>query len=474
MRQVFVKELSYFTVEGLALTLGINEERAAACIDVLTTRGVLKLKTNNEANEYDIVEASDAKGAYQFVYVGLAIFEDVVIIVYPKYMKDTPSPEKIRQVFRVIRKSSGSFSTIAALSEDGIRSNDRLVLMLALLEMYGDYGIYSNFQKEYVANGRGLISWNRTMERCDPFFNDNIPVYFDFETIETTQDRADFITRLHKSVLTTISDFLEQSGLLELLDLDVIDLSDDDLEDLGDSEFLDYKLDQELSIQFVTWKQQLIQLLKRFVNDGEVLVQADDVICLGTSSFYHLWEEGCKAAFDDMLDKPLNKLGLHLNAYWKERSHESLLSIIPRPVWHRWIGGRFAQAGTAATLVPDIITFWIEENDRTFAIVDAKYYAPSLIGNPERVPGVESIAKQHLYQAAYKKFVLDNGFTQVINAFVVPTDGDVPALMGKVEFPGVFEDEPEPFSNDVVMWAFPAHHIWDCYLTGHSISEQCM
>lgn len=464
MRQVFIKELSYYTINGLSTALGIDGVRTAACLEALMMRGVVKLKTNDEISEYDIADNAEVKGKYQFIYVGLVVFEDILIVVHPKYMKTRPSLERMRQVFKVIRKSSGSFSEIAAITEDGIRSNDRLALMLMLLEMYAEHGIYSNYQKEYAINGMGQISWNRTIERHDPFFNDDAPVYFEFETVETTQDQADFITRLHRSILTQVSKNLEQWGLLELLALDAVELSNEIVEDLGDTEYLDYRLEQELSVQFITWKQQLIQLLKRYVNDDEVLVQSDDMICLGTSSFYHLWEEGCKVAFNDMLDKQLGKLGLRLNEYWEEKRDETLLGIIPRPIWHRWAGVEYEQAGTAATLIPDTITFWESEKDRTFAIVDAKYYVPDLNGGPKGVPGVESVTKQHLYQAAYKRFVLDNGFAKVINAFIVPSDDSEAKLLGKVEFPDIFERESEPFANGVVMWAYPAEKIWDCYL----------
>lgn len=467
--KVCIKELSIYSVASLASELGCDLERAKLCIEVLTSRGVLKLKNSNDLNEYDLGEDAEVKGKYQFVYVGLVLFEDLVIIVYPKYMSQAPSIEKMRQIFSVIRKASGSLSEIAAISEEGIRSNDRLALMLTLLEMYDEYGIYSNSQREYATNGMGSIAWERTIERHDPYISNATPVYFDFETIVTYQDQSDFATRLQRSVLTIISTYLEESGLLELLALDIVELSDEDIEDFGDKSFIDYRLDQELGIQFVTWKQQLIKLLKRFVDDDEVLIQSDDVVCLGTSSFYHLWEMGCKIAFNDLLDKPLSSLGLNLNEYWKNRRQETLLSIVPRPKWYRYADDGYESCGDVATLIPDTIAFWQnEDNADIFAIIDAKYYVPDLMGNPRGVPGVESITKQHLYQAAYKRFVLDNGFTKVVNAFVVPTEDSEPALMGKVEFPDIFEREPEPFTNEVVMWALPAEAIWDCYLKNSS------
>lgn len=473
MHHVYIRELSFYDTNQLANKLEVDIDVAIQCIEVLTARGVMKLKTSEELKEYDNFDYTNNKGKYQFIYVGLVIFQDIVIIVYPKYFKtDIPDTKTMKQIFKVIRKSSGSLSEIAAISEEGVKSNDRLTLMLSLLEMYGEYGIYSNTQQEYKTNGQGEISWDKTIERHIPFMNESDFVYLNHETIVTVQDQSDFMMRLQKCILTLCSNFMEESGLSDLLALDVIELSDERLEDFGDAIFINYKIEQEMGVQFVTWKQELLKLLQRFVADDEVLVQSDEVVCFGTSSFYHIWEKGCKVAFGDLLNKPLGYLGLPLNRYWTARKKETLLSIVPRPIWQKYSDGQYEECGNVSTLIPDTVTFWKDNNGRNvFAIIDAKYYTPMLDAKPSGVPGVESVTKQYLYQAAYKRFVLDNGFNQVINAFYVPANNDFIQLLGRVEFPGMFEEGLAPFTNDVTMWALPAKDVWDCYLSGCAIGE---
>ena len=71
------------------------------------------------------------------------------------------------------------------------------------------------------------------------------------------------------------------------------------------------------------------------------------------------------------------------------------------------------------TLNLDLVTLYGD----TFVILDAtKYYNldlkdDNLVGQP----GLESITKQYLYELAYKKFIKDNEFNNVVNAFLFPS-----------------------------------------------------
>lgn len=467
MRVGYIQELSYWTAQGLGRYLNIDPEFASELVQVLATRGVLKLKNSNETNEYDLLDvgSSDVRGKYQFVFVGLAIYKDVVLVVYPKYFGDTvPTIGQMRVVFKVIMRASGGKSQIMAATEDGMNSNDRLALTLAILDMYNEYGEYANHTREYCTNGSGDISWERTIERHQPFLSGDAPVYLDYETIYTTRDQSDFITRLHRAVVTKCSADMRACGVSDFLAIDDIELSDETVEDLGDAATLEYKIDSEMGVQYVTWKQDLLRLLRAYVLEPNVMVPTNMAVCLGTSSFYHIWELGCKVAFGDQLNVPLDKLPIKLNGYWAKRSAETLLSIIPKPKWYAFEDGEYDHCGTASTLIPDTVAIWRGDDGGTFAIMDAKYYTPSLEGAPRRVPGVESVTKQHLYQAAYRRFVLDCGFEHVANVFLVPTSAGEITLMGKVEFPSIFEREPAPFAYGVQMWAVPAEDVWKCYL----------
>ncbi|WP_417118858.1 LlaJI family restriction endonuclease [Olsenella phocaeensis] len=483
MQTAYVRELSFHTPQSLSRLLGLDAAATMRLVERLCAHGVLKLRTSDDGEEYDADFEADARGKYQFVYVGLVLVDDLCLIVYPKYLPvaDAHDPgdglrAAMRQVFRVLRKSGGSYSQIAAMTEEGMRANDRLALMLALLEMYDEYGVYSNYVRTLADNGPGDINWERTINTNLPYLSGGRPIYVDYKTNESDQDAADFVMRLHRCVLTKCSEFMQESELADLLALDEVWLSDADVEDFGDADFVSYRLERERGVQYVTWKQDVIDLLLRYVGEDDTTVRADTPLCLGTSTFYHVWELACKVAFDDTLGKRLGDLGLDLAEGWDARCGETLLDIIPRPEWSAMGNvGDESGCGEVATLIPDTVLLARgADGRRVFAILDAKYYTPTLGAEVRGVPGVESVTKQFLYQAAYRGFVIDHCFDAVVNAFVAPSAGDVIEHRGRVRFPGVIADEEAPLSNVVELYALPARVVFDAYLAGVPLSADML
>lgn len=474
MKVRYVRERSFHTPASIARLFHIRTDEAMRYIELLCAYGVLKLCTSDDGKEYDARHNEPVRGSYQYVFVGLVLVDDLCIIVYPKYLpivdvdkSNDETQNAMRQIFRVLRKHSGSYSDIAAVTEEGMRANDRLSLMLMLLEMYDEYGVYSNYLRTIADNGPGDISWERTIAANLPFVRDNKPIYFNYKTVETDADAADFVMRLHRAVLTECSSFMQNSGLASLLGLDELWLTDATVEDFGDAEFVAYRLERERAMQFVTWKQDVIDLLLRYVGEDDSIVRQDTPLCLGTSSFYHVWEEACKVAFDDALHVRLADLGLQLVAPFDANAGLELIDLIPRPEWTVPIDNGEEGCGEVATLIPDTILLHDDDDgNTTFAILDAKYYTPELGGNVTGVPGVESVTKQFLYQAAYREFVKAHGFTRVVNAFLAPSSGGSIRHTGRVRFPGVIAPEEPPFSNMVELYALPADKVFDAYLAG--------
>lgn len=481
MRTVYVRERSFHTPASLARTLGIEVVDADRYIAHLCAHGVLRLRMGDEPKEYDPFGEGAPRGTYQFVYVGLVLVEGVCIVVYPKYLPavdplcpDDATRTAMRQVFRALRKSGGSYASIAAATEDGMRANDRLALMLSLLEMYDEYGVYSNYVHTIADNGSGNISWERTIAANLPFVRDGRPIYFDYKTVETDADASDFVTRLHRAVLTECSRFMQESGLAQLLALDEVWLSDSSVADFGDADFVAYRLERERAVQFVTWKQDVIDLLVRYVRDEGVSATSDAPLRLGTSSFHHVWETACKVAFGDVLSVRLDELGIELAPPFTGMAETRLIDVIPRPEWAVLGAGEERACGEVATLIPDIVTVrgaggCAAAGGGTFAILDAKYYTPLLGERVGGVPGVESVTKQFLYQAAYRDFVLAHGFSRVVNAFLVPSCGGAVEHLGRVRFPGVIAAEETPFSNEVELYALPAEAVFDAYVGGREL-----
>ena len=315
---VYVRERDFYSVGDLARLLGLDLRDALACVRAWASRGVLTLRSDAAPEGEGADEELAALGKYQFTWVGLARWRRALVCAYPKYYPrpsaEFPHPPEgeLAQLFRVLRKSSGRLAGIGAALPDADEGGGPLSLMLALLGSYEENGVYTNYVRVIRDNGSGEIAWGRTIVQNQPFMDGNTPVYFDLKTRDTSRDAADLVTRLHRCVLTRCSADLRRWGIDELLGLAEVDLSGEDLEDLGEPEALTRRLELERSVQFVTWKQDVIDMLLRYLNPSEEYESPDEEFCLGTASFYHAWELACKAAFSDRLSDRIDSLGFPL------------------------------------------------------------------------------------------------------------------------------------------------------------------
>lgn len=473
MRKVYVRELKPYSLQEIAEIFGTSLEESKRVIDWLMLRGVVRYRNVDASDGADLSDEADARPdeLYVFNYVGLAMVGDLVLIAYPKYFRDRkPDDAEIAQLFRVLRNDSGR-KTLISLVGSGKRTPDRLPIMLTLLDLYSEYGEYSNYVDDRELNGGGVIDWDRTINGHLPFIKNGRPVYVEYETRKTRRDESDFITRLHRAVLAECSQELGDASIADLLSVDVdgMPLSEEAVSDFGDLGALEWRLGRERGTQFVDWKIATLELLTKYLLSRENDAEEHEIEVLGTNSFYHLWEEACKTALADKLDAKLGRLGIPLADGWEGEGNNTLLGIIPHPEWERWSNGAYGRAEGADTLIPDTVSLVDNGGKKVFCIYDAKYYVPSLSGKMKKQPGLESVTKQFLYQSAYRPFVEDHDFTAVVNAFLVPTCDDEPRKLARVSFPKVMGEVKPPFSNYIVMWALPAHKVFDAYLRGARI-----
>lgn len=475
MRRVYIRERSAYTSSELADKLepkdgGSRHWDADECVAKLLKRGVLSAGSIIDDEDSSNVEYDK----YQFRWVGLAVYQDLVIVVYPKYFrgKDLPTLSQMARILRVIRKAEPKGAQIGMMVDNKDRARDPLALLIALFDMYAEYGEYTNYERAIESNGTGSVSWERTIEQCQPFLDENGPIYFDLKTIETNRNDSDYVTRLHRALLTTCSRELRESGLAGLLSITPVELSDEDLDDFGDPDIIDYRLERELNVQFITWKRDLISLLRLIVMDRESGRDWNNVACLGTASYWHVWELMCKTAFGDQLGISIDRLGMRLTDAWAKRGKETLLDIIPRPQWYSTDeNGNETVCGPVKTLIPDVVAVLRHDDDLCLCIYDAKYYTPALGKKVTGAPGVESITKQLLYQQAFKSFVKDQGISRVLNTFFVPTSRQGgPYHLGKVNFLGIFPHQDAPFTDNIDMWALDADALGALYLDNKQIS----
>ena len=284
-------------------------------------------------------------------------------------------------------------------------------MMIFFIEDYYENGIYNKIQNILEINGNGEINWDRTINENFAIIKNNKPFYTELQTKYKIDDLFDYFRLLHEYIITECSNRLENVGLLELFDLTPIELSEMELDDFGELEFILNKLEKELNVEFNTHKQKLLKSMHTYLAEENSFSNENYLTLYGTSTYHVIWEEICCKVLGDKLDKKISDLNLPKACH----SNKKLIDIIKKPKWILNSGSSITAKGT---FKPDLITF----HDDTFIILDAKYYNIEFDENTlSGEPGLESITKQYLYELAYHEFMGSCGFKDVKNGFLFPT-----------------------------------------------------
>ena len=213
---------------------------------------------------------------------------------------------------------------------------------------------------------------------------------------------------------------------MDLFDIMGVDISDEQIDDFGDKEYILERIVKELNVQFNTRKQLLLKTLYAYIANSSALDDLDCFSMFGTNSFNLVWEKVCAEVMDNQLQKPIGglRLPVPLAEQYRDLRHKKLIDLIDKPQWAATApGGEPFVKQAEDTLIPDIISIANFEGNYQFIIFDAKYYNIQLEHNKKLrgQPGIESITKQYLYQLAYQPFVEAHQIGTVRNCFLMPT-----------------------------------------------------
>ena len=440
MISVFLREQKRYTQEDLVKEFRCSEEKTVCILKRLKEYGVLKAvkatdiqKDLTDLADGDIeiadVEVGENEYMYVFTFVGVITIEGHVLKCYPKYLLDNTEPKKeLKQVLKVLEKYNSKEQIIRMYNDTNDSSAfNMLAVMLFLLHDYFEYGVYVNTQDVIESNGSGDILWDKTINETFTILSNNRPYHTELLTKKRINDDFDFFKRLHECVLTRCTAELRNADLLELFDIIGVDISDEQIENFGDKEYILDRILKELNGQFNTRKQVLLKTLYAYIANSNAL--NDDLDCFsmfGTNSFNLVWEEVCAEVMDNQLQKPIGglRLPVPLAEEYHEMRHKKLIDLIDKP---QWLGiapnGNPFLKQTESTLIPDLISIVNVDGDCQFIIFDAKYYNIQLEHNKKLCgqPGIESITKQYLYQLAYQPFVKSHKIGTVRNCFLMPT-----------------------------------------------------
>lgn len=432
----YVREQERYTKNDLKDIFSFADNEVERFIKNLKAFGVLKSVKNgndqmemSELTEEDIEITDDTAESgdclYVFTYVGIITCSSRIIKVYPKYLlTEQDHLESMKQVLKVLERYSRSEKQIInVFNGDGDnRSFNILAVILYLLNDYYEYGIYTNSEDIIEVNGDGDILWGKTIDESFALLQDNKPYYMELYTGRTVDDDMDYFKRLHECILTDCSEQLHTAQLDILFDIDQMILSEEKLEDFGDTDYILERIQKELNIQFNTRRQILLKTLYAYVAQNRRLLENNDGISMfGTTAYHAVWENVCAEVFDNKLRTSLGKLNMSVPLSKEYTPSDMLIEIIEKPVWK---GPDTEEKKASDTLIPDLISIPKIGNEDYFLIFDAKYYnlrlekGKTLCGNP----GVGDVTKQYLYQLAYKKFIKAHNIAVVKNCFLMPTE----------------------------------------------------
>ncbi len=429
----FVREQRRYTQQELCEILECTESEAIGYIRKLKEYGVLKAvkasesqKDLSDLQDEDIeiaeVEVGENEYLYVFTFVGVIVVAGRVLKCYPKYLLHTTNPTKeLKQVIKVLEKYNTK-EQIVRMFNDSSESQafNLLAVLLFLLQDYYDNNVYSNMEDIIESNGLGEILWDKTINESFTLLSNNRPYYTDLQTKRRVNDDFDYFKRLHECILTIASKELHEADLLNLFEITEVDLTDEELDDFGDKEYILYRIEKELNTQFNTRKQLVLKTMYAYIDRSGNLFDTDCLSIFGTNSFNLVWESVCAEIMDNQLERPLGNLKLPSPLKPGYDSKQKLIELIERPLWT-------ATGKTANdTLIPDLVSIAESDQGCDFIIFDAKYYNARLEkdNSPKGQPGIESVTKQYLYQLAYQKFIKDHDFSKVRNCFLMPTEVD--------------------------------------------------
>lgn len=330
-----------------------------------------------------------------------------------------------------------------------------------ILQDYFENGTYTNTEDIIECNGSGEILWDKTINETFTLLSENRPYYIELQTRKRITNDFDYFKRLHECIVTKASKELQDAELLNLFEITGVDLTDEELDDFGDKEYILYRIENELNTQFNTRKQLVLKTMYAYIDRRGSLYDTESLSLFGTNTFNLVWEKICADIMDNQLDAPLGVLKLPVPLKDGYNRRMKLIELIEKPLWT--ITGKCAKD----TLIPDLISICKVNGQHQFIIFDAKYYNAHLETGiaPTGQPGIESVTKQYLYQLAYQKFIEDHNFSSVKNCFLLPTENNEIEDKGEVRM--------EMLSNlglqDIKGRLIPATMAYDLYLSGRKM-----
>ena len=474
---VYIKEQKRYAKQELCELFQCDENKINKCLKELQYYGIIK-KVKNDLSQKDLTDLNDFEIEindslinnvyYIFTFVGIIIYGYIVLKCYPKYIEEVQPYEEMKEILKVLETYSSSEQELKIFNGTSDYSSfNLLAVILYLLQDYYENGIYTHREEVAELNGEGSIDWNKTISDCFVIVKDGLPYYVNYHTKRSINNEFNYLTRLHKFILTECTRQLNDIELIGLFDYDLLYLSDEKFEDFGGRDYILCKLQNEINIQFNARKLYLLKALYVYISQQKTLSNKTCISLFGTRNYNLVWEKVCAEVFDNKLNCPLDTLILPCSLK-KEYKSLKLLDVIDKVQWYgKREDNSYFEKESFKTLRPDIVSIDNINGKSIFVIFDAKYYCMQLEENIILYgqPGVSDVTKQYFYQLSFMQFAKEHKFEIVNNCFLLPTDKNETMELGYVKM-DLFK---KLGLNDILIFQVPARIIYHYYLENKQI-----
>ncbi|MDK7491912.1 LlaJI family restriction endonuclease [Bacillus paranthracis] len=390
------------------------------------------------------------ESTYSLNFVGLIAFKGILVSVLPKYSTIEEEKEKLDltvKLIKVFRKYEKS--NYRKLTSDfyPLNKGNEFSSILGLSDFFLKDFIYNGYYEreieEIINDGEDEISWEETISEIVPYFVNKKPYYFTTKNIEYRNDESNIVIAIHQNII--YQNYIKFGKILDynITNFIVPNLS---LDVLGSKTYLINILRREMQFVFNDHKIRLLKAMIVFLSD-EFVNHNNDLSIFGTKNFEYIWETILKRVFSDRKNDLRQSVPEEV---WKK--HTAL--------WENFINSSY---GNSDEYKPDIISI----AGRNLLILDAKYYnikstEKGFSGNP----GINDIAKQHIYEIIYGEVFNDH---KIMNALLFPSDSinDEYELIGRVQLE-LLRQPP------IILFYINAATVFDFYLNDHAFNEDTL
>lgn len=242
-----LKEIRPYSFIELQTMFGKSNEETREILNSLSLINIVRRLSKDLSNVelYELIDSENLSelnyqmegNTYVFKFVGIIVISDICLILYPKYfdnyLKDPKNNFKIlKKLISVIRKYESKEQSIGL---DGHLNNEKfnlLSLVLEMIDIYHEYGLYSIDKQIIEYNGDGEILLEKTINESTAYFSNNLPIYLDTFTTNQENNEQDYFIRLHAAILTESCEKLKD--ILTILEINQVNISSEGLEKIWD------------------------------------------------------------------------------------------------------------------------------------------------------------------------------------------------------------------------------------------------